>query len=327
MNRCPDNCVVHLHSAAGKDWFLRRMYPFKRYVSPEGTRYYVMTQADNEQKLLTPAQVSTVHFKEKKADMKSITGCGVDNILFILPASSNTPQYRSQVSDAAAAAAGAQTLFFIERPVLAAAYYDSLSPEPKTVLVFELGDRILEISLINVDLDLIVKAAVSDLGCPLFHVMLSELSSKLEFDFTSDVKALIGIRTECERAKNVLCLGSDSVELKFDLQGRQVIETLSRASLVEMNLNLLRSGIIRCLTEAGVEKEAVDEVVLAGASTNIPEVRHVLREFFHMQPFRCETDPANVIQLSAQKYVRILSDLTGLRVVGIHIADLGVFSV
>ncbi|XP_020701891.2 endoplasmic reticulum chaperone BiP [Dendrobium catenatum] len=327
MDRCPDNCVVHLHSAAGKDWFLRRLYPFRRYVSPEGTRYYVTTQADNEQKLLTPAQVSTVHFKEKKADMESITGCGVDNIIFILPASSNTPVYQSQVSDAAAAA-GAHPLFFIERPVLAAAYYDdSLRPEPKTVLVFELGDRILEISLITKDLDLIVKAAVSDLGCPLFHVMLSELSSKLEFDFTSDVKALIGIRTECERAKNILCLGSDSVELKFDLQGREVIETLSRASLVEMNLNLLRSGIMRCLTEAGIEKEAVDEVVLAGASSNIPEVRQVLREFFHMQPFRCETDPANVIQLSAQKYVRILSDLTGLRVVGFHIADLGVFSV
>ncbi|XP_020701869.1 ribosome-associated molecular chaperone SSB1-like [Dendrobium catenatum] len=326
MNCSPNNCVVHLHSAAGKDWFLRRLYPFRRHVSPDGTRYYVMTQADNKQKLLTPAQVSTVHFKEKKADMESNTGCRVDNILFILPASSNSPQYQSQVSDAAAAA-GAHVLLFIERPVLAAAYYNSLSPEPKTVLVFELDGRILEISLINVDLDLIVKAAVSDLGCPLFHVLLTELSSKLEFDFTSDVKALIDIRMKCERAKNVLCMGSDSVELKFERQGREVIGTLSRGSLVEMNLNLLRSGIMRCLMDARVEKEAVDEVVLAGASTNIPEVRQVLREFFHWQPFRCETDPANVIQLSALEYVRILSDLTDLRVVGIHIADLGVFSV
>ncbi|KAH0459254.1 hypothetical protein IEQ34_012068 [Dendrobium chrysotoxum] len=326
MVRCPGNCVVHLHSAAGKDWFLRRMTPFKRFVSPDGTRYYVITQANNERQLLTPAQVSTVHFLKKIADMERNTGCRVDNILFILPASSNTPQYQSQVS-AAATAAGAHVLLFIERPVLAAAYYDSLRAGPKTVLVFELGGRILEISLITLDFDINVKAAVSDLGCPLFHVLLSKLSSKLEFDFTSDVDSLIDIRTECERGKNALCSGSDSVELKFERQGREVIETISRASLVEMNLNLLRTGIKRCLTEAGVEQEAVDEVVLAGASTNIPEVRQVLREFFHKQPFRCETDPANLIKLSVLQYLDILSDLAGVHVVGIHIADMGVFSV
>ncbi|KAL0916169.1 hypothetical protein M5K25_013660 [Dendrobium thyrsiflorum] len=326
MNRCPGNCLVHLHSAASKDWFLRRLNPFKRYVSPDGTRYFVLTQTNNEQKLLSPSEVSTVHFLKKIADLERTGGCRIDNIIFILPASCNSPQYQSQVSDAAEAA-GAHVLLFIERPVLAAAYYDSFSDGQKSVLVFELDGRILEISLITVDLDLNVKAAVSDFGCPLFNVLLSKLSSKLEFDFTSDVDALIDIRTECERAKKVLCLGSDSVELKFERQGREVIETISRASLVEMNLNLLRSGVMKCLMEAGVEQDAVDEVVLAGASTNIPEVRQVLREFFHKQPLRCEIDPANLIKLSVLQYLDILSDLAGVAVVGVNIADRGVFSV
>ncbi|KAI0504092.1 hypothetical protein KFK09_015039 [Dendrobium nobile] len=325
MNRCSDNCIVHLHSVASKHWLIRRMNPYRSYVSPDGTRY-VITQADNEQILLTPAQVSALRFKKKKDELDRITGGGVDNILFILPASSNSPQFKSRVSDAAAAA-GAHALLFIERPVLAAAQYDSLGPKPKTVLVFELSDCILEISLINVDLDLIVMATVSDLGCPLFHVLLSELSSNLEFDFNRDVEVLIDLYKKCERAKNVLCMGSDSVEIKFERQGREVIETLSRASLVEMNLNHLRSGIMSCLMEAGVEQEAVDEVVLVGAFTNIPEVLQVLREFFHKQPFRCEIEPAHVIHLSALKYKSILSDLTGVPMAGMHIADFGVLFV
>ncbi|PKU60342.1 Heat shock 70 kDa protein 3 [Dendrobium catenatum] len=93
-----------------------------------------------------------------------------------------------------------------------------------------------------------------------------------------------------------------------------------------MNLKLLRSGIMRCLREAGVKKEAVDEVVLAGASCNIPAVRRVLLEFFQEQKFRCSIDPANLMSLSAQQYINNFYSTFKYPVAILEVLNLGLYS-
>ncbi|PKU60307.1 hypothetical protein MA16_Dca027779 [Dendrobium catenatum] len=93
-----------------------------------------------------------------------------------------------------------------------------------------------------------------------------------------------------------------------------------------MNLDHLRSGIMRCLMEAGVRREAVDEVVLAGASNNIPAVRSVLLEFFQRQTFRCSVDPANLIDESSMKCMDIVSNALNIPVVGLQCFNLGIYS-
>ncbi|KAL0916171.1 hypothetical protein M5K25_013662 [Dendrobium thyrsiflorum] len=302
---CSDNCLVHLHSFSGLVWLHRRICPFQQYPSPDGIPRFLFTQANNQPILLSHIEIITLQFLLKKATIESL-GHPAQNLVAILPASSNTPRYQSQLS-AGAAGAGMRILFFIERPILAAYCYQSLTPGHRTVLVFELGGHILEVSLLTEDVNLKVKAAVSDLGCPLFNYMASELPRRLGIDITGDASALFRIRMACERAKDALCLGLGAMDIKFEQQGREVEIPINRDVLVWMNLNHLYRGILRCLMEAGVRPEAVDEIVLAGSSTNIPEVRQILREFFERQPFRCDIDPANLMDLSAMQYVNNVS--------------------
>ncbi|PKU65865.1 ribosome-associated molecular chaperone SSB1-like [Dendrobium catenatum] len=167
-------------------------------------------------------------------------------------------------------------------------------------------------------------AAVSDLGCPLFNYMVSVLHSSFGNDL--DAVFLHNIRTECERAKDALCLGSAMGEFKIERLGMEMRQLVDRGWVVEINLKLLRTGIMRCLRDAGLEKEEVDEVVLAGASCNIPAVRRVLLEFFQEQKFRCSIDPANLMSFSSQRYINNFSSVFDNPVAILEGLNLGLYA-
>ncbi|KAI0504150.1 hypothetical protein KFK09_015098 [Dendrobium nobile] len=308
---CSGNCLVHLHSAAGEAWLHCHSCPFKQHVGPDGITRFRVPTGNNDATFLSAKEIFTSRLQSQIADFESQHGQRVQNIVAIIPACTNPRQYQSNLSTIAAAA-GVRIVYSIHRSFLAAsAYRPPSTPERRNVLVFELGGRFLEISLLTEDRnrgrDLNIKAAVSDLGCPFLSHMVSGVPWIYNFDSERDAVFLSYMRTECERAKDALCLGSATVEVKIDIPGLETRKLIDREWLVLMNLDHLRSGITRCLTEARVRKEDVDEVVLAGASSNIPEVRGVLLEFFQEQKFRCSIDPANLIFLTSQSCTNYIS--------------------
>ncbi|PKU65142.1 heat shock cognate 70 kDa protein 2-like [Dendrobium catenatum] len=322
---CSGNCLVHLHSFSGHAWLLRRICPFLQYPGPLGIPHFLITQTNNQAILLSHIEIITLHFLLKKATIEGL-GLPARHIVAILPASSNTTHFQTQLS-AGASGAAMRILFFMARPVLAASYYQSLTPGHRTVLVFELGVEIFEVSLLTEDENLKVKAAVSDLGCPLFNFMASELPRCIGIDITGDASGLLRIREACERAKNALCLGSGTADVMFERLGSKVSMQINREWLVWLNLNHLHRGIMRCLMEGGVRREAVHEIVLAGASTNIPEVRQVLRQCFRRQPFRCDIDPENIVELSAMQYVNDVSARYNIPLFGLRLFNFGLYSI
>ncbi|XP_020701865.2 heat shock 70 kDa protein 3-like [Dendrobium catenatum] len=311
---CSGNCLVHLHSASGKAWLQRHYCPFQRHVGPDGISRFWVSIGNNEATYLSAHEILTSHFQSQIATFERLHGQRVQNIVVLIPASSKPRRYQSRLS-AIAAAAGVRIVHSIQRSVLAASAYRSLSTTGRrTVLVFELGGQFLEISLLTEDQDrgLNIMAAVSDMYCPLFNHMVSELPLSFGDDF--DAVFLHNIQTECERAKDALCLGSATAEVKIEEQGMEMRQLVEREWLVQMNLERLRSEIMRCLREARVSREAVDEVVLAGASSNIPEVRRVLLEFFQEHKLRYSIDPANLMSLSSQQYMNNISSTLNIPV-------------
>ncbi|KAI0504149.1 hypothetical protein KFK09_015097 [Dendrobium nobile] len=306
---CSGNCLVHLHSAAGEAWLQWHSCPFQQHVGRDGITRFRVPTGNNDATFLSAKEIYTSHFQSQIADFESHHGQRVQNIVAIIPACINPRKYQSKVSTIAAAA-GVRIVQSIQRSVLAASAYRPLStPGRRTVLVFELGGRFLEISLLTEDRGrgLNIMAAVSDLGCPLLNHMVSEVPWIYNSDLECDAVFLSYMQTECERAKDALCLGLATVDVKIEIPGMETRKSIDWEWLVQMNLNHLRSGIMRCLTEAGVRKEDVDEVVLAGPSSNIPEVRGVLLEFFQEQKFRCSIDPASLMFLSSQSWSNNIS--------------------
>ncbi|KAH0459581.1 hypothetical protein IEQ34_012395 [Dendrobium chrysotoxum] len=294
---CSGNCLVHLHSLSGLVWLLRRICTFQQYRGPDGIPRFPFTQNASATQPKTSLSSSP----------PTATPPAINHNY---PPAPLVPECGFSFSSKGR---------FLPPPIT------NLTPGHRTVLVFELDVPNFEISLLTEDENLKVKAAVSHLGCPLFNYMVSELPRRLGIDISGDASALLRIREACERAKDAICLGSGAVDIKFEQQGREVAIPINREVLARMNLNHLHRGIMRCLMEAGVRREAVDEIVLAGASTNIPEVREVLREFFERQPFRCDIDPANLMDLCTLQYLKNVSARYN-NIPMFSLRDLGLFS-
>ncbi|KAJ9467465.1 Heat shock 70 kDa protein C [Diplonema papillatum] len=68
------------------------------------------------------------------------------------------------------------------------------------------------------------------------------------------------------------------------MEGVSVSEKMTREKFEELNDDLLK-GALRyvkaALEDAGLDKSAIDELVLVGGSTRIPKIRRLIKEFFN----------------------------------------------
>ena len=108
---------------------------------------------------------------------------------------------------------------------------------------------------------------------------------KNKTEINTSAKALRRLRSECEREKRNL---SSVVETLIDIdslyEGLDFHIKITRAKFEELNAYLFDKCmqiVIKCLEDARMRKELIDEVVLVGGSTRIPKVQGFLREFFN----------------------------------------------
>jgi len=104
-------------------------------------------------------------------------------------------------------------------------------------------------------------------------------------DASGDKKSIQKLRREVERAKKVLSAQAQArIEIESFFDGDDFSETLSRAKFEELNIDLFQKTLIpvdKVLSDAGLKKNQIDEVVLVGGSTRIPKVQQLLRDYFN----------------------------------------------
>jgi len=100
----------------------------------------------------------------------------------------------------------------------------------------------------------------------------------------SDPRALLRLRTACERAKRTLSFTAfASIEI-FDLfEGIDFYTSITRARFEELCQDLFRSTldpVEKVLRDSKIDKMDVQEIVLVGGSTRIPRVVKLVSDFF-----------------------------------------------
>ena len=79
--------------------------------------------------------------------------------------------------------------------------------------------------------------------------------------------------------------------------GEDFSATISRAKFEELNIDLLKktmTPVTQVLKDAGLSKDAVDEIILVGGSTRIPKVQQMLSEYFGGKKLNQEINPDEV---------------------------------
>merc|ERR1712196_701263 len=98
------------------------------------------------------------------------------------------------------------------------------------------------------------------------------------------------------------------IEALFD--GVDFSETLTRARFEELNMDLFKKTlgpVTKVMSDAGMKKNEVDELVLVGGSTRIPKVQNLLKDFFNGKDSNKGINPDEAVAFGAAVQGGILS--------------------
>jgi len=279
-------------------------WPFA-VVEKEGSPLIKATYLGVEE-TFTPQEISSMVLSRMKDIAEAKLGKTVKKAVITVPAHFNDSQ-RSATQDAGTIA-GLHVIQLINEPTAAAAAYDldRKSDVENNVLIFDLGGGTLDVSLLNTEGRLAVKATAGDphLGGEDFDNALlehfkNEFKRKRGLDISQDPRALRRLRDACERAKCTLSsVSQTTVEVNSLFEGVDFSASISRDRFEEINASLFNSilePVKRVLKDAKIPREKVDGIVLVGGSTRIPKIQRLVSGYFGGRQLNRSNNPDEAV--------------------------------
>jgi molecular chaperone DnaK len=260
----------------------------------------------------SPPEISAMILQKLKADAEAYLGEEVREAVITVPAYFNDNQ--RQATRDAGRIAGLEVLRIINEPTAASLAYGLDRKEDEQIAVYDLGGGTFDISILELgDGTFHVKATNGDtfLGGDdfdnrLIEHLAAEFKKDQGIDLSKDRTALQRLKEAAERAKIELSSAAQTeVNLPFitaDASGpKHMVMTITRSRLEQMVGDLIDRTIEPCkkaLDDAEIPASAVDEVVLVGGQTRMPQVQKRVQEFFGKEPHK-GVNPDEVVAIGA----------------------------
>ncbi|CAL4913813.1 unnamed protein product [Urochloa decumbens] len=295
-----------------------KLWPFKA-IAGHDDRPMIVVQFNGEEKQFSAEEISSMVLAKMRETAEVYLGTTVRNAVVTVPVYFNNSQRQATID--AGAIAGLNVMRIINEPTAAAIAYGldrmPVSDGGRTVLVFDLGGGTMDVSLLNIDPGV-------DIGMHIFEVKAITGDTHIGgADFDNEVvkycqrefirkhrkveirnnqKALRRLRTACEKAKRMLSsMAETTIEVDSLHGGIDFSETITRSRFQELNKHLFSKcmeAVEKCLRDAKMDKNSVQDIILVGGSTRIPKVRSMLQDFFNQKELCRSINPDEAIQAS-----------------------------
>jgi molecular chaperone DnaK len=281
---------------------------------------YQVVQADNGEawikirdKNYSPQEISAMILLKMKETAEDYLGEEVSEAVITVPAYFNDAQ--RQATKDAGKIAGLNVQRIINEPTAAALAYGLDKKENVRVAVYDLGGGTFDISILELgDGVFEVKATNGDthLGGDDFDLrIMNYLADQFGrdnkgADLRRDKMALQRLKEAAEKAKHELSSSPETdVNLPFimaDATGpKHLNTTIARQQLEKLVEDLVQKSLEPCrkaLSDAGLAKGQIDEVLLVGGQTRMPRVTQVVKDFFDKEPNK-KVNPDEVVAIGA----------------------------
>jgi len=260
----------------------------------------------------SPQEISSNILMKMKNIAEEYLGYEINEAVITVPAHFNDIQ--RQATKDAGKIAGLEVKRIINEPTAAALAYGMENKENQKVAVFDLGGGTFDFTILEIANGVFdVKATSGDtyLGGDDFDQRIIEhvvevFKTENNIDLKEDKMALQRIREACEKAKHELSsLEETNINLPFiavDSTGPKHLNLkLTRSELEKLVDDLITRLAYPCqqaMSDAGMDSEEIDEIVLVGGMTRMPKVREKVKQIFGREA-QSRINPEEVVAIGA----------------------------
>jgi molecular chaperone DnaK len=245
-------------------------------------------------KIYTPQEISAKILMKLKEDAESFLGETVTEAVITVPAYFNDAQRKA--TKEAGVIAGLDVLRIINEPTAASLAYGLDKKSSEHIMIYDLGGGTFDVTALDVGDGVFEVLATDgnaflggdDFDNRIIDWLAEEFKADSGIDLKNDKMALQRLKEAAENAKKELSSSTETeVNLPFitaDASGpKHLIKKLTRAkfeSLIEDLVAQTMQKVKDVLSQAGVDKGAINEIVMVGGSIRVPKIQDKVKEYF-----------------------------------------------
>jgi len=254
----------------------------------------------------TPPEISAFVLRELKRSAEAALGEEVMSAVITVPAYFNDAQ--RQATKDAGRIAGLDVLRIVNEPTAASLAYGLQERKQGIVAVYDFGGGTFDISILKLNEGVFEVLSTSgdthlggdDIDERMMRLVLSELPKE------PGPHQIPAIRKAATDAKEALS-SAEQAEISIESMGyRRVLTRKEFDTLTDPIVERTLKSCRQALQDAGLQPNAIDEVVMVGGSTRIPLVRNRVQELFGRVP-HTDLNPDEVVALGAAVQADILA--------------------
>jgi molecular chaperone DnaK len=260
----------------------------------------------------SPQEISAIILKTLKQRAEKALGVPVSKVVITVPAFFNDGQ--RQATRQAGELAGLEVVRIINEPTAAVLTYDPHPPEMERLLVYDLGGGTFDVSVAQVENGVVeIQASHGDTqlgGDDFDQLLLDHVCDKFAKEHAIDLRQSLGAKARVLRAsedakKQLSTDAVTTIEEEFiaEKNGKSLnlVMEITRYDYEELIRPLLLKTLAcldEALTDAKVQANQIDKVVLVGGATRTPLVHALLEERLG-RPVHCEIEPDLAVAMGA----------------------------